>query len=199
MSEQARRWLTLTLAAFALAAGVNTASVALQRRTGFLTRRFGRWGWRLHLALVLPPWGVALALLPGLGRRICWPLPRALRPLGLPLLAGAALLWWSAFRLLGAARTGNGDAFDVVNARPITGGIFRWLANPMYDSYVLALLGAALRTRNGVYALVAGELYLLLHQMEARVENRPYRAPAASRLGALPRPAAHDTLPPAVR
>jgi protein-S-isoprenylcysteine O-methyltransferase Ste14 len=167
------RRLLITMGAFALAAGVNTASVAVQQRFSLLTRRFGRRGWYVHLAIVIPPWTGFLILLPGLGRCVRWPLPRHLRLLGAPLLVIAAILWLLAFGQLGPTRTGNGNVFGRGSQEPVRGGIFRVLRNPMYDSYVLAFIGAAFRSLNGVYLLLAGEAYILCHQLEARVENRP--------------------------
>ena len=166
------RRLLLTLLAFAAAAGLNTASVALQQQTACFTRWFGRRGWYLHLALVLPAWGAFLALLPGLGRAIHWPLPRWWRPVGDAVLAVAALLWLLTVRELGAARTANGDIFGHDSRPPTRGGPFRCRRNPMYDSYALALVGLALHRANAVYLPLAGASLLLLNQIEARVENR---------------------------
>lgn len=167
------RRLILTTGALALAAFVNTGSVALEQRTQFLSRRFGRWrGWRIHLAVVLPPWAAFLALVPGLGSRVRWPLPRAVRWAGLPILGAAVTLWLLAFRQLGGTRTANGNVFGVGETTLITGGIFRFVANPMYLSYLLAFVGLACSRRNAVYLLLAGESYLLLNQLEARIERR---------------------------
>ncbi|MGI8552941.1 MAG: PEMT/PEM2 family methyltransferase [Dehalococcoidia bacterium] len=169
------RRLFLTIAAFALAAGVNTASVAFQQRSAYLTRKFGRHGWAVHLAVVTPLWVSFLALLPGLGRRVRWPLPARLRPFGTPLFLTAAMLWLLAFRKLGATRTGNGNLFGHGSQEPVSGGIFRLTRNPMYDSYVLAFIAAALRSLNGMYLVLAGAAYVLCHRIEARVENQPLR------------------------
>ena len=169
------------MAAFALAAGVNTASVALQQRAACLTRWFGPRGWYVHLGVVLPFWAWFLALLPGLGRRVCWPVPGRLRSLGAPTVAIAGLLWLLAFKELGAARTGNANLFGHGSPEPVRGGVFRLLANPMYDSYALALLGVALQGGNGVYLLLAGESIVLLNGLEAAVENRPFAGSAERR------------------
>lgn len=156
---------------FAAAAAINTASVALQRRTGLLTRRLGRGGWYVHLGLVLPAWAVFLALLPGLNRAVRWPLPRSGRRTGGALIAGSAALWLLAYRQLGAARIANGDIFGYADPVEIDAGPFRIARNPVYISYALALTGWGLRRGNGVYLLLAAESYVLLNQIEARVEN----------------------------
>ena len=164
--------LLATAFALAAAAGINTASGALQQRAAVLTRRFRRRGWYVHLALVVPPWAAFLLLLRGLGRQVCWPLPPCVRPFGAPVLAAAGALWVAAFAQLGGATTGNGDLFGHGKRTRVTGGIFRVRRNPMYDSYVLALVGLALRRANAAYLLLAGEAIVLLHGVEARVEGR---------------------------
>lgn len=166
-----RRFL-LTGLVFAVAAFTNTLSVVLQQRGTYFTRWFGQRGWYVHLALVLPLWVLLLALIPGAGRRLHWPLPAALRPFGLPLLLGAAFLWLALYRQLGDTRTANGNLFGHGSQERVTGGVFRFRANPMYDSYVLALVGLALRRRNAVYLLLAGEAAVLCHGIEAHAENR---------------------------
>jgi len=169
----------LTVGLFALAAAVNTASVAQQQRTAWATRRFGRSAWHAHLLLIAPGWLAFLVSLPGLDRAVVWPLPRRVRPAGWALLAASAGLWLAAYRQLGPERIANGYFFGRGASQPVSGGIFRWLRNPMYDSYALAFAGSALVSANAVYLLVAAESVLLLNFVEAKVENRPFSRPAS--------------------
>lgn len=169
------RHLILTIVIFAVAAGINTGSVVLQRRNGFLTRRFGARGWYLHLALITPGWVVFLILLARIGNHVRWPLPSALRPVGVVLLLMSSGTWLWAFAQLGPERVANGYFFGRGPREPVEGGLFRQLRNPMYDSYLVALVGLALFRAKAVYLVLALESYLLLNLMEARVENRPFR------------------------
>jgi len=164
--------LMRTVAAFAVAAGINSADVAIEQRSRIFTRHFGRRGWYIHLAIVLPAWIGVLLQMRRVGRHVQWPLPQALQPLGMLLLTAATGFWLAAFTELGPVRTGNGDLFGHGSQEPVTGGVFRYRSNPMYDSYVLALVGLALHASNAVYLLLAGEALVLCHGFEARVENR---------------------------
>ncbi len=164
--------LLRTMAVFALAAGINTGSVALQLRTGFLTRRYGNKAWYLHLAIVAPGWLVFLYLVSDLGRHRGWPLPQQLRPAGILILGLSCALWLWTFALLGPERTANGNIFGHGPTEPVDEGPFRYLQNPMYDSYLLAFVGLALWKANAQYLLLVLESYVLLNLVEGSVENR---------------------------
>lgn len=169
------RGLLSTAALFAIAAGVNTGSVALQQRGQHLTRHFGQAAWPAHLALITPPWALFLLSLSKLDRRARWPLPERMRFLGVPVLAAAVLLWTAAFKKLGPARMANGSFFGAADSERVSEGVFRWLENPVYDGYALALVGQALLRADARYLVLAAESVLLLNGLEARVENGPFR------------------------
>lgn len=171
------RRLLLAMAAFALAAGVNTASVELQQRRQWLTRRFKRCDWYVHLALITPSYVWLFCLLWGLNTRVRWPLPRGARRLALPVALLATALFLGAAIPLGPAGVLNGYFFGRSTADRRPSGIFRWLRNPSYDGYVLAFLTLAYRKGNAIYVLLAAESFALLNLMEASVENRPFQHP----------------------
>jgi len=179
------RYLALTSTAFVVAVGINTASVAIEQRRGLLTRCFGSKGWYVHLAVISPGWAWFFLLLRKLGTRTIWPLPKGLRPFGGTLLPMAAAGWLLAFIQLGPVRTLNGNNFGRANADPITVGSFHWSPNPMYDSYVIAFIGRALRDGNGVYLLLAAQSFILLNLIEASVEGRSLVTSNRIRAGAL--------------
>ena len=168
----------LTAGLFAAAVAVNTASVTAQQRTAWATRRFGPRAWHAHLVLIAPGWVAFLLSLPGLDREAAWPLAPRVRPVGCAILAASAALWLAAYRQLGPERMSNGYFFGRGPSQPVAGGIFRWLDNPMYDSYGLAFAGAALVRANAAYLLLAAESVVLLNLIEARIENRPFRRTA---------------------
>src|SRR5262249_28062638 len=92
-------------------------------------------------------------------------------------------LWLAAFRQLGPARTANGFFFNRGPARRVEGGVYRWLRDPMYTAYALALVGLGLWRRNAAYPALAAEAYALLEWVEAPVENAPFTPSPSGRAG----------------
>jgi protein-S-isoprenylcysteine O-methyltransferase Ste14 len=128
----------------------------------------------VHLGLVTTAWGVFVLTLFHPGVQVRWPLSRSLRPAGFVLLGVSASIWlWAAARL-GPTRLANGPFFGRGPATAVRDGPYRWLRNPIYDSYALAFVGAGLVKTNAAFFLLAAESYLLLNVMEAGVENRPF-------------------------
>jgi hypothetical protein len=84
------RGLLTTGALFAIAAGVNTGSVALYQRGQHLTRRLGQAAWPLHLALITLPWALFLFSLAKLDKGSRWRLPAQTRAQGAPVLAAGS-------------------------------------------------------------------------------------------------------------
>ena len=165
-------FMLVTVVSFALAAGVNTGSVAFQQRTSWFTRRFGSRGWYVHLAVIAPGWLLFLVLQAQLGRHNAWPLPHWLWPAGAAVvLVGLALVVDASARL-GLAGTLNGYFFGRGPQAPVRTGTFRWLANPMYDGFFLLFVGTALLLGNAAYLVLAAESVLLLSLLESSVENR---------------------------
>lgn len=168
--------------ALAVAAAVNCAAVHLQRRHGAYDR-LGRRAWPAHIALLCAVWGAAIACIALSGGEARWPLPDWVRPLGLLLGLLGTALFGAAFRELGLQSLFNGNFFG--RGDGIAGGVYRVLADPMYDAYALLLLSLALRRADAAYLLLALESVVLLNLVEARVE-RVVPAPALSaRLRAL--------------
>lgn len=163
--------LAASAAALLIAAGLNTASVGAQLRWQTLERFGKRRAWKLHLALITPPWLLFLASLPGIRTdpRLQFA-PR--RMLGAAAVLAAAALWLAAVREIGTARVLNGDAFGTAPPRRIVSGPYRLLRNPIYDSYALALAGVAMLTGAGGYLALSLESLVVLNVVEAVVEER---------------------------
>ena len=160
------------MTALALAAGVNTGSIAIQQRYQLLTRMFASRDWAMHLLLISPSYLWFLYLIARLVRDRPRGRPGTFRPIGAVLSVAAVVVWAAAYRQLGPARTGNGYFFGRGGSQPVQGGIYRWLANPMYDSYTAMLVGLALWNRDQRFLVLAAEAYLMFNVVEARIENR---------------------------
>ena len=167
------RSLRASAAALAVAAGINTLSVACQLRWRFQERIARRRAWKLHLALITPGWLFFAAGLPRLSNdpRMAF---RLRRRTGLALVGLAGCLWLAAVREIGMKRVLNGDAFGAVPPRQIRSGPYRWLGDPIYDSYALALAGWAMLAGRGAFALLSLESLIALNLVEAKIERHSF-------------------------
>ena len=161
---------------FAIAAGVNTLSVALQQERHWFTRHFGEQAWYVHLVITTPIWGLFLVLQGRLGSQVHWSLAPELELAGMALAAVGVALLLATLWQLGLTRTFNGYFFGRGRKEPVSGGVFRWLRNPMYDSFWILFVAEAFWLGHAIYLVLAAESFILLNQIEARVENRPFRA-----------------------
>jgi protein-S-isoprenylcysteine O-methyltransferase Ste14 len=158
----------LSAGVFALAVAINCLSVHAQRRHRAYDR-LGRWGWPAHIALLTLAWGGAIVCFAFIKGRAVWPLAGWVRPLGIVVGALASLTFGAALRELGLQSLFNGNFFGraVFSER----GIYRVLANPMYDAFLLAFVSLALRRADAIYFLFALESLVGLNLIEARVER----------------------------
>jgi protein-S-isoprenylcysteine O-methyltransferase Ste14 len=153
---------------FAVAVAANCASVHAQKRHRVYDR-LGRWGWPAHIVLLVLVWGAAVVCLALAGDKATWPMAGWVRPIGWVVGALASLIFGTALRELGLQSLFNGNFFG--RGAYSDHGIYRRLANPMYDAFLLAFVSIALRRADAVYFLLAVESLILLNVIEARVER----------------------------
>lgn len=164
-------------AALALAVAVNSASVAVQGRTGLLTRAFGSAGLPVHAAAIVPAWAWfvrSVSRVPRTG-----PVPPALVAVGLLTEAVGLALVVAGFRRLGPAAAVNGDVFGRVErrpARPLWGAV----RDPIYTGYSTWLAGWAVRTGRPQLLPLAALMFALL-TLEGRIEDWAADASARGR------------------
>lgn len=161
------RYLLLTCAMFALAIGINSGSVFAQRRFAFYNR-WNNYGWLVHILTILPFWVIFIYLLINLNSYYLLQF-RAVPIVGYIFSALATLLFSLAIREIGWQSLLNGNWFG--RGRIARVGIFRFLKDPMYDSYLLGFIGAALVGGNAAYFIIALESYIGLNIIEGRVEQ----------------------------
>ncbi len=100
-----------------------------------------------------------------------WPPPGAQRVVGVGLivLAHAVL----GFLLLAFVRDGRGTQAPLDPPRALVlRGLYRWIRNPMYLSYVVILLGEAILYRSRALLVYALAFWLLTHTYVVAVEER---------------------------
>jgi protein-S-isoprenylcysteine O-methyltransferase Ste14 len=164
-------------AAFAAAVTVSHGAflVRAKRAAGApeaVRERLWRWHNRINgtLWVLLFLWVVLLqGLLPAST------VPPPARVAGLVLFAAGILLVGHTRRLLGCARAMGVRFFFPERAAWVDDDVYRVLNNPMYDGFVLVLVGAgAMLGIKGDFAL-AGASFVLLNLGLAQVENGPGR------------------------
>lgn len=160
-------YLLLTCVMFAVATGINSGSVYAQKHFGF----YDRWrhnGWLLHSLVILPSWITVVYLLMTLSNHYVLRF-RAVPILGYSFFTLATLLFGLALSEIGWQSLFNGTWFG--RGSVSHAGIFKFLENPIYDSYLLSFIGAALASGNMAYIVIALESYIGLNVIESRVEQ----------------------------
>jgi protein-S-isoprenylcysteine O-methyltransferase Ste14 len=160
-------YLLLTCVMFALAIGINSGSVFAQKHFKF----YNRWrnnGWLLHSLVILPFWTIFIYLLLNLNSHYLIRF-QAVPVIGYIFFALATLLFGLAIREIGWQSLLNGNWFG--RGKISHSGIFTFLKNPIYDSYLLAFIGAALAGGNAAYFVIALESYIGLNIIERQVEQ----------------------------
>ncbi|MDI3313380.1 MAG: methyltransferase [Mycobacterium sp.] len=160
-------YLLLTCAMFALAIGINSGSVFAQRHLRF----YNRWhnnSWLLHSLAILPFWAFFIYLVMNLNRHYLLRF-QSMPVIGYVFFGLAILLFGLAIREIGWQSLFNGNWFD--RGRISHTSVFKFLKNPIYDSYLLAFVGAGLVSGNMAYFVIALESYIGLNIIETKVEQ----------------------------
>ncbi|GAC1652970.1 MAG: hypothetical protein NVS4B6_29450 [Mycobacterium sp.] len=160
-------YLLLTCVMFAVATGINSGSVYAQKHFQF----YDRWrhnGWLLHSLVILPFWAIVIYLLMNLNSHYLLRF-RTVPIVGYVFFALATLLFVLALHEIGWHSLLNGTWFG--RGSISHAGIFNFFKNPIYDSYLLSFIGAALAGGNVAYFVIALESYIGLNIIESRVEK----------------------------
>lgn len=159
-------YFLLTCTIFAIATGINSISVYVQKRFRF----YNRWrnSWLLHSLVILPFWAIFMYLLLNLNNHYILHF-HALPAAGYVLLILATLMFGLAIHEIGLRSLLNGNWFGRVKI--LHGDIFNLLKNPIYDSYLLAFIGVGLADGNAAYLILALEGYIGLNLIESRIEQ----------------------------
>ena len=157
----------LAVAALILAIGVNSLSVYLQKTKGIYDR-FGRKALLVHGSIVTVAWGIFIITEFTLVNS-SWKLVRVYPLLGLLTMGTALCLFILAVRQIGRRALVNGNFFGQPVRR--LNGIYRFIRNPIYWSYVLWFIGLGLLTGLKGFFLIAVIAVIGLIGIESRIER----------------------------
>lgn len=159
-------YLVLTSVVFAVAIGINSGSVYAQKHHKF----YDQWrnGWALHSVIILPAWIAFIYLLVNLNNQYKIQFD-SVPAVGYALLILAAILLVLAIREIGWQSLSNGNWFG--RGKISRGSIFKFLKDPIYDSYFLAFTSGAFTSGNAAYFILAAESYIGLNLIESHVED----------------------------
>lgn len=158
--------LSTTIVLLILAATVNSASVYAQKRFNYYNR-FGKNGFFVHSLVISPIWLLFLYC----SARI--PLntfieSNELKFLGILGIIISLLVFTIAIRQLGSQALANGIFFG--KSKLTHSGIYQYLSDPIYDSYVLTAISVGIITGNANYFPIAAVLWLML-KIESFIES----------------------------
>lgn len=151
-----------------MAVVVNSLSLYLQKKHG-VYNRFKSFGMAIHAVVILPLWGVFIVLLCTLKHVDQLSVSWGFNISGAVIMALAVILFVVALKEIGSNALVNGDIF--LSKKRTRAGIYKYLKNPIYDSYTLLLFGAAFVYQNYGYLVLAALSIPLLHLFEVKAED----------------------------
>lgn len=160
-------YLLLTLASFYLAVAVNSTSVYLQKTKRIYDR--SRHGLVIHATIISVFWLIFVAFLSQLNLYSSIVLP--LWPIvGYGLAASADILFAVSISAIGSGSLINANFFH--DAKVVSSSIYRYLKNPIYDSYALFFVALGFLYGNGSYIVIAVASFIGLNIIESNIERR---------------------------
>lgn len=156
----------LAIGLLVLAIGVNSVSVYLQK-SRHIYKRFGSNALKVHSAIISFFWLLFIGS-EFLVSRSSWS-QTAYPILGLTIMAVALIIFVAAFRQVGLQGLGNGNFFGHATRR--LKGIYRFMPEPMYLSYVIWFMGLGMLTGQKAFFLIALVAFVGLFFVEAQIER----------------------------
>ena len=159
-------YLLITLVSFCLAVAINSTSVYLQKTRRIYDR--SNHGLLLHATLISVFWLIFVGFLSQLNLHSSiatpsWPI------ISYGLVIGAAMLFAISIRALGSGALINANFFQ--NSKVVSSSVYRYIKNPIYDSYLLLFLALGMIYGNAAYLLVALTSFIGLNIIESKVEG----------------------------
>jgi len=154
------------LVALIFAIGVNTLAVYLQKRKRIYDR-FGKHALLIHSVVISFFWGV-FVLSEFLLMRSDW-ITVAYPLAGVATMLLGLMVFCAALRQIGSGALGNSNFFGGEIKR--LSGIYRYVNEPIYTSYVIWFLGLGLVTGRIGFYVIAAVAAIGLYGIESKVEE----------------------------
>jgi protein-S-isoprenylcysteine O-methyltransferase Ste14 len=161
-------YFTLTLLSVILAITVNSVSVYLQKHRRVYDK-FDN-GLMVHSIVITPCWVIFALLLSELNQVYEIDIPEY--PVAGYLLIGIAIcLFVASIRQIGSGALINANFFQKQETKPVKSGVYKYLKNPIYDSYFLVFIGLGLALSNATFFIIAGISFIGLNIIESKIER----------------------------
>lgn len=159
-------FMLITCFSLLLAVAVNSCSVYLQKHRHIYDKY--QHGLLLHALIILPFWLLFGFFAGTLDRN--YRLPTVSLPaLGYALAAAATFIFIAAVSTLGPGSLINSSFFtQTIVAQK---GIYKFLRNPIYDSYWLLFFALGLIASNAAFFIISGLSFIGLNVIESRIER----------------------------
>lgn len=158
--------MLITSFSLLLAVAINSCSVYMQRHRHIYDKF--RHGLLLHALIILPFWLLLGFFLSTLDQH--YKLETVSLPiLGYLLVILAASIFLAAIYVLGPGSLINSNFFKAGCATEK--GIYKYLKNPIYDSYWLFFLAVGFITSNAAFFIIAGLSFIGLNIIESGIER----------------------------
>ncbi len=161
-------YLLLTIFSFNLAIFVNSMSVYLQRHNHSYDRFEN--SLLVHSLIITPFWVLFVLLVGGLDQAYKIDMPN-FSVIGYALVLAAVGLFALSIKEIGSGALVNANLFRKNKTKPTLSGVYRYLKNPIYDSYLLLFIGVGFALSNAIFFIIAATSFFGLNIIESRVER----------------------------
>lgn len=151
-----------------LAVAVNSTSVYRQKHR----RTYDRFnnGLLIHILVIMPFWVLFVVLLSGLNQAYSINISKY-PTFGYSLIVIAMLLFVTSIRQIGYGALVNANFFQKNIGKPVSKGVYKYLKNPIYDSYLLVFIGLGFVLANAAFFIIAGLSFVGLNIIEGKIER----------------------------
>jgi len=120
--------------------------------------------------VITPFWLTFVLLISGLNQAYGIDMPEY-PSVGYLLIVIATSLFVVSIRQIGSGALVNANFFQKSRVKPISTGVYKFLKNPIYDSYSLLFMGLGFALSNAAFFVIAGVSFIGLNIIESKIER----------------------------